>query len=49
MISKVMGSALMLHGLEAANGLEAQVLLLAGAFLILHGIRLKEARLGQDA
>lgn len=47
MISKLMGSALMVHGLEAANGLEAQALLLAGAVLILRGIRMKEARLSQ--
>ncbi|WP_363347099.1 hypothetical protein [Methylocystis echinoides] len=49
MISKLMGSALLLHGLEAArvSDLEAQILLLAGAFLIIRGIRLKEARLSR--
>lgn len=50
MIGKLLGSALMLHGLEAnVSDLQAQALLLAGAFLIIRGIRRKEARLGQSA
>ncbi len=48
MLGKLMGSALMLHGLEAnVSDLQAQALLLAGAFLIILGIRRKEAALAR--
>lgn len=48
MIGKLMGSALMLHGLEAdVSDLQAQALLLAGALLIILGIRRKEAALAR--
>ncbi len=48
MISKLVGSALMLHGLEAnVSDFQAQALLLAGALLIMTGIRRKEASLGR--
>jgi hypothetical protein len=47
MISKLMGLAMILHGLEMANvnNLQSQALLLTGALLIICSVKWQERRL----